>query len=347
MKLGIKLHPQLLLLAPFLATLVLFVPNLRIVRDLTLAPESFAMTGAAMMLSCLVTAIAATVYATKQHRVIRLSTTVALISAGIYVLSHITLWVLSLYYQQASEVITFLLGLIMGVSVVPLFVLWGELYEYDLRTTLFHGALSGILAVVLIILISFMNAVIAAFTWCICAALGAFTPAVQTRKSPDQDNAIDENDPQTVGYRGFSASIVELLSTIWLPLLGMFVCVTCSSMAEVSLNGHILRGEFYGLIVAAMLAVIICLIRTKAPLTLVIEYIAIPSLVIAAVVLASFPAGTLLFTIAAYLVFVPTMFVSLYAIASVAVIRVCHECLSRELQLLHAVLACWWEVSST
>ena len=45
-------RPQLLLLAPFLATLDVFVANLRVVRDITDAPESFGAVAVSMLVAC-------------------------------------------------------------------------------------------------------------------------------------------------------------------------------------------------------------------------------------------------------------------------------------------------------
>ena len=115
--------------------------------------------------------------------------------------------------------------------------------------------------------------------------------------------------------------MTDLVSTIWIPLLGLLLCLACSAMVEVSVDGQMVRGEYVGLVVAGSLAVGLCCLKASTPFVLLVDKIVVPALVAFAILLTVLPDTGLGVSAGASLVFVPLMFMAIYAVASTVSIR--------------------------
>ncbi len=215
----------------------------------------------------------------------------------------------------------------MGAAVVPLLVAWSACFALDFRNVLFYGALSCMVSSVVAFVVSVLSPIAAGIVWCLCALVGAAAPVIlvmrrpalgmtQTDAAGDHAIAVGED----VTRQGLAPVFTDFVSTLWLPLLGLLVCMCCSCMGETELNGRVVRGEFVGLIVASAPAIALCCVRTKTPIVLLAEKLVAPVLVACGIILGGLPSEGAE-SLGAHYVFVPMVFISLYALASVMAMR--------------------------
>lgn len=330
---GVAPRPALLLLGPLLATMPIFVPNVRMMRDLSDAPLSFGNLATGMMVACLVAAVAFLAYALAGRRPKgSLPFWLPWLAPAVYGMAQVAMWVTMLTWHEAPGAVLFGIGAVLGVCLVPVLLLWSACYALDFRSVLLHGALACLVSVAMVELIAFLPPAAAAAAWCACSVVGAAAPVV-LRGRPAAREA-GEGDAGTAapvsvladggGGDGPSvrAAIADFLKTMWLPLLGLVVCVACSCMAETSIDGRVAHGEYVGLAIASVIAAVLALVRSETPLVMRIDLLVVPFLIAVALVLRAFfgegASGSLF---AANLVYIPMMFISLYAMASLMALR--------------------------
>lgn len=332
---GVAFRPALLLLAPLLATMPIFVPNIRIVRDLSGAPLLFGNIATGMMAACLVATVAFLAYVLlgggwlKGIPPRRLPWVVPVV----YGMAQTAMWATTIAWHEAPGAVLFGIGAVLGVCLVPLLLLWGACYALDFRSVLLHGALSCLISIAMVEAISFLSPTLAGVAWCLCAVVGAAAPMAMLRGkgilAVDEGEGADPAPPSAAGGDDFGgggpsarAAIADFFKTMWLPLLGLVVCVACSCMAETSVDGHVAHGEYVSLAVASVVAAALALVRSATPLVMRIDLLVVPALIAVALVLHAFfgerASASLL---VANLVYVPTMFISLYAMASLMALR--------------------------
>lgn len=337
---SIPLRPGLVLLAPFLATTLLSVPNLRLLRDVAGTPDDFGNIGVAMMGTCLVVSLVFAGLRRLRPGLRGLTRCQVAAAAALYGGAQVAMWALGMAGVSASAAL-WAIGIVMGACTVPLLTAWMACYDLDFRSIMFYGSLSAVAAVALSFVIGLLVPAVAALVWCLCALAGAFAPVFigrpAAKKGPGREaigvsgggegafdpaalplDAVDE-EAETPG--GLLAAVADLVSTIWIPLLGLLLCLMCSSMVEVSVDGQMVRGEYVGLVVAGVLAVGLCCLRVSTPFVLLVDKIVVPALVAFAMLLTVLPDVGLRVGAGASLVFVPLMFMAIYAVASTVSIR--------------------------
>lgn len=326
------LRPSLLLLGPFLASMPLFIPNARIIRDLSGNAAGVDSLVLAMAAACLVLSVVLGLYAVKKPRWAGFGGAALCAAAVVYVLSQAALWVLLLAERDFGAAIV-CLGVVLGVSSMPLVMAWMGRYAMDVRNVMLYGALSCISASLLAWGLSLLPAVPAAILFVLCAVAGGLAPLVtgdrrstgQGREARGLEVAALSDAPSGAGVVGFGDSLRNLLSVIWLPLLGFLVCIFVSASCEFSLDGATLRSEFIGGAIAAVIAIAVCLMPHKTPFVLLVEKLVIPVFVAVSIILGGFPAGSSPFYLGASVIFSPMMFLSLFALASLVAIAAAGE----------------------
>ncbi|WP_417135401.1 LuxR C-terminal-related transcriptional regulator [Rubneribacter badeniensis] len=192
-------------------------------------------------------------------------------------------------------------------------IAWIKRYALDIRNVVLHGALSCIGASFVAAGLLVVSPPLAAVLASACALVGAWAPVALGRGGAP--SAFE----RAATASGFRMASRALLSVIWLPLTGFLVCLLMSSSCEFSVSGATLRSELIGGVLASCIALSLCLARRKTPFVLLIDKLVVPGLVAISVVLGGFPAGSLPFVAGAAYIFVPMMFLSLFAISSLAV----------------------------
>ena len=317
-------RPQLLLLAPFLATLDVFVANLRVVRDITDAPESFGAVAVSMLVACALAGLVFILVPSVRGAVCHLTRRRALAAAVIYSMAQVGFWRLAVAVQEVSTGVLGALGAVMGCCLIPLFMAWLACYNMGFRSILFHGGLATIGSALIALVILLLDPVVAAVCWCLCTLVGSCAPALigsfDAAESGMQARASEDAAPKERADAP-TEWVSSTFSGLWLPLIGLLVCMLCSTIAEVQVDGRIMRGEFSALIVSSLVAVALSCVQSKAPLTLIVDKLAAPAVVAAAIIVGSLSGSVSGTVFGASLSLVPVMFMSLYALASLASVQ--------------------------
>ena len=226
------------------------------------------------------------------------------------------------------------LGIVLGSCSMPIIMAWIARYAMDVRNVMLYGALSCIGASLLSWGLSLLPVLPSALITVACAAVGSVAPVVLVRAGghAERQGFINEaggcesvEGDSSGGEAGFGSAVYNLLSVIWLPLLGFLMCMFTSTSCEFTFGGITLRSEFIGGAIASAIAIALCLVRRKTPFVLLIDKLVVPVLVAVAVVLGGFPADSSPFFLGASLIFVPMMFLSLFALASLVAIAAAGE----------------------
>ena len=336
------LRPGLLLLAPFLATLDVFVANLRVIRDITQASDMFGSVAPAMMATCLAACLIFISMPKARAPLHRLTRNRMIVFGLVYTAAQVAFWMLAIAVPPFSRIAIWAVGALMGLCVIPIFIAWQARYGTDFRSVLLHGSLTAVLTVALSAMILQLDAMPAAFVWCACTALGALAPAFLQNQVGDNDAECDEkmgcekqvsaeaetpageapaNQPSEGRTTPRRNQLVSLLSGLWLPLLGLLICMLCSCMSETNIGGRPMRGEFTALLVSAVMALVLSCMRQRTPLTVVVDKLAAPAVVALAIVVGSLSDAGSGKLIGASLSLAPVMFMSLYALASLAAVQ--------------------------
>lgn len=147
-----------------------------VVRDATGAPDLFGSVALAMMRACLA-ARAAFVCLPRACRIVCASTRPRLVVVGVlYALAQVLFWLCALTVPSFSAAAVWVLGVLMGCCVIPLFVAWQGCYGTDIRSVLLYGSLVCLLTVAISLVILRLPAVPAAVLWCVCSAVGTLAP---------------------------------------------------------------------------------------------------------------------------------------------------------------------------
>lgn len=325
----LSVRPSLLFLVPFLGTVPLYVPNARVMRDLSGAGSAVDSMLFAMVATCLVLSIACTLFAARHPDWKGFRGIVLAASAFGYAIAYGATWAMA-SIREVPDASFAGLGIVLGVCAVPVVMAWIGLFAMDVRNAMLYGAFSCIGASLLAWAMSLLPIVPAIVLSVVCATVGAVAPAVMSARRHDapgipSDSMSEVVRPGSVSVALVGASLRNLLSVIWLPLLGFLVCVFMSSSCEFSLNGSTLRSEFIGGAIASAIAVALCLVQHETPFVLLIDKIVVPVLVAVSIVLGSFPAGSSPFYLGASFIFAPMMFLSLFALASLVAIAAAGE----------------------
>lgn len=325
----LSVRPSLLLLVPFLGTVPLYVSNARVMRDLFGAGSAVDSMLPAMIVTCLVLSIACMLFAAKHPDWIGFRGTVLAASAVGYAIALGTAWAM-MSIQGVPDASFAGLGIVLGICVVPVIMAWIGLFAMDVRNAMLYGAFSCIGASLLAWTMSLLPIVPAIVLSVVCATAGAVAPVVMSAKRHDtpgipSDSTNEAIRSGSVSVARIGASLRNLLSVIWLPLLGFLVCVFMSASCEFSLNGATLRSEFIGGVIASAIAVTLCLVQHETPFVLLVDKLVVPALVAMSIVLGSFPAGSSPFYLGASFIFAPMMFLSLFALASLVAIAAAGE----------------------
>lgn len=322
------MRPSLLLLIPFLSSMWLYVPNARIVRDLTKSVSGIDSFVFAAAVACLVLSIVLVLYAAKNPHWTGFSRSIGFAASAGYAVLQAVAWTV-LLIGGSSDVLFSVLGVLSGMCLMPVIMAWIEQYAMDVRNVMLYGAFSCIGAALFAWGLSFAPPLIAAVLSVACAAVGAFAPIVLAGRDKVAARcavdayAADGEGPHEGAQLG--SAVRNLLSVIWLPLLGFLVCMFMSSSCEFDLGGTTLRSEFIGGAIASAIAIVLCLVPRKTSFVLLVDKLVVPTLVAVAVVLGGFPAGSSPFYVGASFIFVPMMFLSLFALASLVAIAAAGE----------------------
>lgn len=329
-----RLKPGLLSLAPLLATVVVYPPNARLYTGIVSDPERGGAFMLAMAGTCMLIGIALAIAAlsrTHRHKAPRRA---AYLAAALgYILAQAS-FVVCLRLPASIAVQTGIVagGIVSGACIVPVLLAWIDRFPTGLRDIMVHGAAICALSALLTWTSSLFDGTALVALLAIQCAVGTLAPAFLEPSENREDlpyttdGKTDNEHPVTKGdfgknpATGFVSAAIDLLSIVWLPLLGFLVFVFITNSYEFESATPVISTEATGSLIGAAIALAVCLLRYKTPLTIAVDNIAIPICIAACIALGSFPVGTPAFMLGAATVFAPLIFMATYALSCLVAI---------------------------
>lgn len=295
----------MLFLALFLGSIPFSVPNARVVRDV--------LDVANFIGDCLLPFHAAALTASlilivssrqgKDHMLLGIG--VRRIAVFVYLICTTVLYAM-LLCDAAPGFAVEMICVLAGAATMPIVAEWIRMYRLDVRDILFYGALCCAISILIGWVPVLLPPIGYAVFNCICAITGC-APLLREREIVVAKPVV-----QTHG------SLRDFFSILWMPFAGLLVCVFLSGLCEFSIDGVTLRSEFISGLIASFIALAVCLMPHEKPLVMVVDFLVVPMLIALVIVLGSFRSGAVPFFVGAATVFSPLMFVSLFALSSLA-----------------------------
>ena len=320
----LELRPSLLALIPFLSSVPLYPPNTHAYSVLSLTEANPGLLSMLMLVACALCGGALAVRSTRRPVWRGPDRGAALVCGFAYLCTQIAA-VVCLMTQREPSVMLAALGLTSGALIVPVVLSWVRLYALDLRNAMFHGAIVCAGSAMLTWVVTLLPPLPSAIVLISAAGVGTLTPVMASdneSKHRAREDAIGHVVPS---HEGFGPSVRGLLAIIWLPLLGFLVYLCMINIFRTPIEGAPVSTEFVGSIIAAALALGLCLARLRTPLVILVNTLVIPLCVAICIILGSFPEGSPLFSLGAFTVFAPLVFLAIYALASLVVVSAAGE----------------------
>ena len=310
-----------LLLAPLMATMPLYAPDTRLFA--LLAPREVERGGVFVLTMAVACALVGLVLAVRALRERRWPSLRWLEPAGgVAYVAGLAAFAAGLVDPGLPEVLLAAGGALAGAGLVAEAVAWARCFDGGVRNVMLHGALVCVVSALLTWGTAQLDGVVLLVALGVQVVVGAFAPFFLRRPLATGRPVAGPGADGPADSKGFSAAALDLVSILWVPLLGFFVLVFITTSFEFPAEASPVSTEATGSLIGAALALAVCLVRLDAPFVLTVDKLVIPGCAAVCLVLGSFPVGSPLFHLGAATVFAPLVFMTLYALASlVAVAR--------------------------
>ncbi len=336
-------RPRLLALAAFLAAAVQYMPNSRVLRSCATNIWDLGDFLLGSALACLAAALACFAKSCRNTAWAGPSARACKVAALLYCVVQVA-W-LALLPVGFPRPVALAAGVVSGMAVVPVVFAWVRAYSMDLRNVMLYGAVSCAGSALLTWVVSLLPAsavtwafavlacvgsiVPVGFFWSGRAARGGGEPALESKTAAGRDAGRSQeggaNSPSS-GTGGLSVSLRSLLSIIWMPFLGLLVCVFITTAYTFpGAYGMRVTSELCGQLIASLIALVVCLVNFRTPLVILVDSIIVPACVGVSLVLGSFPDWSLGFVLGALSVLAPLVFMAIYALSSLVVVSAAGE----------------------
>lgn len=316
-----RIHPGLLTLAALVATVPIYPPNARLYAILLADPTR----GRNFMLAAVATlAILGLACATKGSRCIDWNGPArwkCFCTAGVYLTGQAG-FIACLLNTELPAGLAPVFGMLLGAALLPLTLSWIDRFSGDLRSIMVHGGLVCACSALLNWMLSMLDRTPLAAALICLGALGAIAPTFLPIRGPiSQTEGGLESKPAQPGEAGdFTHTLANMLSIIWLPLLGFLLFLFMTNAYEFSRDFLPMSTETTGALIASAITLAVGLLHYSTPLVIAVDKLVIPVCAALCVILGSFPAGSPAFFIGAVSVYAPLIFMSIYAGASVVAV---------------------------
>ncbi len=319
-----RFKPSLLLFAAFLSSVAIFTPNMRVLKRCVCNQGIVDAFFLSMIVSCAALALVLAVRAMRV-RAFPLSRAGIAVAATAYSAVQVALVVLAMQVELGSGPLPMAAAVALGVASAAssgvVVAAWIRAFDADFRGVMLSGALVCAVCAALVWLLSCAPDAVVIVAMPVLAAMGSFGVLVVLRDGRDgvaregmpspADHAISSEESM-----GFRKSLANLLSVIWLPLLGLLLCVFMMNVYSIDAAGTSVS-ECTGCLIASALAFVLCVACKKTPLVVAVDKLVLPACAAVSIVFGAFPMGTPLFLAGAYSVYAPLVFISIYALASI------------------------------
>ena len=317
-----RIHPGLLALAALISTVAIYPPNARLYA----APLEDASRGQVFMLTAIATAAAPGLVvasrAARRPERSGMGRGACLASASIYMVGEAG-FVACLTNPALPFALVPVCGVLAGAALLPLTLAWIDRFSGDLRSVMVHGALVCAGSALLTWMGSLLDTPALAVYLLALSAVGAFAPAflpIRTSRMEKEGADAEAAGTDEPDSPSFLASLSNLLSIIWLPLLGFLIFLFMTNVYEFPADAMPVSTEITGALIASVITLAVSLLHYSTPLVIAVDKLVIPVCAALCVVLGSFPAGTPVFMAGAASVYAPLIFMSMYAGASVVAV---------------------------
>lgn len=321
MKSKLVFKPSLLALVPLLVTIPAYPPNKRMLAAVFSSGVGLDYLAASMGAACLICSFALILKSVNDARWPGFGKPLTRLSALGYVAAQIGLG--ACLVLEAHELAFAAIGLLAGACLIPIVLRWIREFSLDLRNIMLYGAIVCIASLVLTWILTVLPAGPCAAALPILAACGAAVAFVEG-DAPQETFPKKYQSEAAVAQESSLASLRELLSIIWLPLTGFLLFALITSIFSYSF-GSGATSELIGGAIASTLAIVLCALRIKTPMVILIDKLVIPIVMGASIVFGSFPTGSVPFFIGASSVLAPMIFVAIFALASLVVVTTAGE----------------------
>lgn len=241
--------------------------------------------------------------------------------AAVYIIAAVS-FSLAISFSCQSVLLFLVLGGLAGASLVPLGVEWVACFSMGLRSIMLNGALAFAVASMLVWLISLCPIEIALIVFSVCAFVGGFGTlilAFRLRRclgEGERQSGLPQAAAPFASPQGIARSFETVLSLMWMPLLGSFIWVFSSTMVK----HDDATVDFVCALCAAALALLLCFIKPRTSLAVLVGRVVVPLCVAACVVLNSLPPTSGSSALVGPMVGVPLIFVSIFVACSLVVV---------------------------
>ena len=319
-----------LLFVAFFATLPLYSPNLVMFHDLLSGSEAFMPPFVnAMMVTAVAMGLGVALVSARRDAALFVRFPVVLASAVLYLVGF-GLFFFTLGVEGfGSEALAIAAGIAVSLGVVPLCVAWGTyLSMLDLRQALLSFSLMIGVASLVELLLSGVAIQVGLVSFCLLLVLGVALPCWKAAHGSlariangegGEDSELERFATEAAsGLRGrgrLLSSVRGMASVLAMPFAGLLVFAFVMGVRKF-LVFDLFYVEALGGIVAALVVLPLCLVKTERPLLSLIYQVLLPLFALVLVVLNSFPVGTVLQWLAATFSYVFFGVVGILALAS-------------------------------
>ena len=342
-----ELCPGLLLLSCLLASVVVYSPNSYVYLGYVNHPDLVGLFMQGMAYASVAGGVALAVWCIARPRQRYFNDAVSTGASAAYAIANSTLAVVLIVGDPGLAQLSRALGIVSGISLIPVVLSWTRCFPADLRSTMLHGGLICALSTLISWGASYLSAPFGHAFMGILSVVGAVAPllqggierhrvrdrmaaaAVETAgEAADdeqtgqdeqlcQDDQLGQSDQQAEQpTASVSNSLRNLLSVVWLPLVGFLILTFITNAFTIPPEVVPVSTETTGALLGSAIAIAVCLIPLSAPLALTVENLVVPCLISFCVLCASFPQDTPMFFIGAATAFAPLVFMSIYAVSS-------------------------------
>lgn len=331
------LRPDLLFFAAFFATLPLYSPNLTLFQDgFAAAEELMGPFVQSMLVSAALAGVALALASSRRGGAVFLGAP-AVVGGSLLYVGGYGLFAAQLVLGWGAGPAAILAGAAVALGAAELCVAWGALLScLGLRTALLCLALTVGGGSVIELLVSTVPAAVGAGVFALLLAAGVAVPcarALAGRLEADlagegaalaADAAAAEEaeggameEALTVRRRdgeSFPALVRRMVAVVAVPLAGLLVLGYITGVRKFMMFDMVYM-ETVGGVLAALIAVPLCMARTRRPLLPFFHQLILPSFALVLIVLNSFPEATLPLWFAAWLTYVFFALVGILALA--------------------------------
>lgn len=336
----LTIQPSTIAFVIFAATIPLYSPNMGIFGGFANGDALIGYFVFPMLFGALITAAAVVFYAAKRSDWRSFSLRTLGFATVLYCGGALTFFVViqaSFSNLELFRAVVIGAGMAVGFGMVPLCVAWGTHFALSLRNALLWGSITCVAASLLAWVLTITPSPVLDVIYPILLLVGAGLPWFKMKRGtlsyPQRDEAhvndlqksenfesgcqgeVREGSLEEADIPGLLASLRRILSIIWLPFIGLLFYAFLTSVHKFYVFGDF-DSEFFGALLAVLFVIPLCFVKSNKPLLPFVYKVIVPIFVAILIILGSFPVETFPQYLGAVGIYVFSVFLALFAMAS-------------------------------